>query len=140
MKFEKLREDAILPVRATRYSAGYDFFASEDCTIYAGEVFLVPTHTTLNFGNKTDHYLDIRIRSSMALKHNLILANGCGVVDADYYPNHIGIMLRNIGEEHYPVKKGDKIAQGLILNYSTFADGEEVTTVRDGGFGSTGKK
>ena len=89
-----------------------------------------------------DEELELRSRSSVATKNLLTLANGVGTIDADYVDNednegHIMVALFNISPYNIKIKKGDKIAQGLIHKYIV-ADGDEATAQRTGGFGSTG--
>ena len=89
-----------------------------------------------------DEYLMLCNRSSNP-KKGLILANGVGIVDADYYSNpdndgEIMFPFINIGNDTVEIRKGDKIGQGIFMKYKTtdddMADGE-----RTGGFGSTGE-
>ena len=81
----------------------------------------------------------IHIRSSLALKYGIILANGVGVIDADYN-GHIMLPMLNLGDDDFKVCKGMRIAQGVFQKYLT-VDGDEagVGAIRRGGFGSTGK-
>ena len=78
-------------------------------------------------------------------KRGLILANGIGVIDCDYYGNenndgNIGFMLRNVSDNTIEIKAGDKIGQGIFTTFLTIDDEEEITNKRVGGFGSTDKK
>ena len=79
----------------------------------------------------------LTVRGSQGIKHNVRLCNQVGVVDKDYYNNennegHIFIKLSNEGNEDYVVKKGDKIVQGLFINYLLVDDETEVTEERKG--------
>ena len=92
----------------------------------------------------SDCYLELSVRSSCPLKYWLILANGVGIIDADYYNNddnegHIMIALYNHGDEPVPVEKGMRVAQGIFYSYLT-VDGDEAGrgAKRRGGMGSTG--
>ena len=87
-------------------------------------------------------YLQLSVRSSCPLKNWLILANGVGIIDADYYNNpdnegHIYFQIINLFPEDIVLRKGDKIGQGVFLNYIRTAD-DTVIDQRAGGFGSTG--
>ena len=92
-----------------------------------------------------DEYLQLTNRSSNPLKHFLVLPNGVGIVDSDYYGNpnnegHIYFQLLNFGLGDKEIKKGDRIGQGIFLPFLK-ADGEEDLTQmneRTGGFGSSG--
>lgn len=133
-----------LPMRKTASSAGYDIEAAADCTIPAGETYLVPTGLKAYMG--PNEVLTLHIRSSMAIKHNLMCVNNVGIIDADYYNNednegHILVALWNRSDEDFVIKKGERIAQGIFLQYLT-ADGDEagLGARRQGGFGSTGRR
>ena len=86
-------------------------------------------------------YLELSVRSSCPLKHWLILANGVGVIDADYYNNpdnegHIYFQIINLSPFDILLKKGDIIGQGIIKKYYT-TDDDKAEGLRVGGFGST---
>ena len=148
MKFEEVREGfkayryqpTILPVRSTSKSAGYDFFLKEDVTIWPGEhVF---QYTDVKCELARDEVLLLFIRSSVGINKHLTLANGTGVIDADYYNNsnnngNIGLTLFNYGNEVQTMKKGERIMQGIVVDYKV-SENDISTSVRSGGFGSTG--
>lgn len=130
-----------IPVRKTEFSAGYDLEASEDCYLYPGEIFLVPTGLKCHM--QPGEYLGIHVRSSIAIKKKLILANGVGVIDADYYDNesnegHIMIPLFNADKVPVNITKGQAVAQGVFYNFLT-VDEDVATGKRKGGTGSTDK-
>ena len=88
-----------------------------------------------------DMYLELSVRSSCPLKHWLILANGVGIIDADYYNNpdnegHIYFQLINLSPFDIVLKKGDIIGQGILKKYYT-VDDDTAEGERTGGFGST---
>lgn len=90
------------------------------------------------------YYLQLSVRSSLPLKHWLIMANSIGVIDADYYNNpdnegHIYFQLINLGQYPIIIKKGDCFGQGIILPYNVTNE-DNTTATRVGGFGSTGSK
>ena len=90
-----------------------------------------------------DEYLQLSVRSSCPLKNWLILANGVGIIDADYYNNpnnegHIYFQIINLFPEDIILHKGDKIGQGVFLKYDTTIDDHAIEK-RSGGFGSTSK-
>lgn len=132
-----------LPVRKTAASAGYDFEAGESVTIRPDEQVMVPTGIKAYM--QPDEVLTIHIRSSMAVKHQLVLVNSVGIIDADYYNNpdnegHIYIALWNRGSEPFAIEKGDRIAQGIFSRYLVADDDSAGQGAeRQGGFGSTGK-
>ena len=151
-------EDINLPVRKTNASAGYDFEAAESLIvpsiwkILAEKVFVGEATglkaTLIPTGIKSymldDEYLQLSIRSGTALKTGLILANGVGIIDSDYYNNpdnegHIMFPVHNLGFRDKLIKKGERIGQGLFLKYLK-ADGDTSDGIRTGGFGSTDKE
>lgn len=90
-----------------------------------------------------NQYLELTVRSSTPLNYGLIMANGKGVIDADYYGNeqndgHIFFQLYNLSPVDIVLKKGDVICQGIIHTYDTTSDDNQMEKeVRAGGFGST---
>lgn len=149
-KFEKITgyDEAIIPERQTKNAAGYDFCAYEDTIIpplFENGVFnkpvLVPTGIKACFEN--DEVLVLANRSSNPLKNRLILANGIGVIDSDYYNNegnegHIMFQFINLSTEPITLKKGDRIGQGMFQKFLK-TDDDNVDKERIGGFGSTNK-
>ena len=88
-----------------------------------------------------DFYLELSVRSSCPLKHWLILANGVGIIDADYYNNpdnegHIYFQMINLSPFDIMLHKGDTIGQGILKKYF-ITDNDEAHGERAGGFGST---
>ena len=141
MIFKRLTETAIEPVRSTEESAGLDLHADEDLTIYPNEIRLIKTGISFeNDDGRDDWYIDLRVRSSIALKKKLLLANGAGVIDKSYAGHEIKVMLFNAGEYRQLIVKGERIAQMLILPH-LMGMARGVTLKYDkrvGGFGSTG--
>lgn len=144
--FEKIsiykdRDDIILPIRSTKGSAGYDFFALSDTILESKKITLIKTGIKAYMDD--DEYLMLSIRSSLAMKKNLMLANGQGIVDSSYYSNpsndgEIGFLLINMNDDiSIKISKGDRIGQGIFMKYLITKD-DNTTTNRIGGFGSTG--
>ena len=101
---------------------------------------LVPTGVKAKLDPGT--YLELSVRSSCPLKYWLIMANGVGIIDADYYNNpdnegHIYFQIINLSPVPIQLKKGDCIGQGIIKPYLTTED-DAANGTRKGGFGSTG--
>ena len=131
-----------LPTRSTAASAGYDIAAATNVCLRVGERALVPTGIKAYM--QPDEYLGIHIRSSLAVKQGLYLANSQGIIDADYYNNpdnegHILIALVNGGKKDVVIETGMRIAQGIFCKY-LLADDDTGTKkdARAGGIGSTG--
>jgi dUTP pyrophosphatase len=134
-----------LPVRKTKYSAGYDVEAAEDCIIPSLKKGMKPTliKTGIKAYMADDEVLILANRSSNPGKKGLILANSIGVIDKDYYGNsdndgHIMFAFYNIKDEDVEVKKGDCIGQGIFKKYLV-TDDDNAIGDRLGGFGSTNK-
>lgn len=124
-----------LPTRKTAYSAGYDLAAAENVCVTSGKISLVPTGLKAFF--PADEVLLIYLRSSLAVKYGLILANGVGVIDADYR-GHIILPIVSLNGD-FEIQRGMRIAQGVFQKYLT-VDGDTIGVgeVRRGRFGSTG--
>ncbi|MGC6769043.1 dCTP deaminase/dUTPase family protein [Enterococcus sp. LJL128] len=140
-----------LPARATSGAAGYDFEAAETKIIPSiwqqKDTGTAPKPTLVKTGIKAympqNEYLELVSRSSNPLKRFLLLANGVGVIDSDYYGNennegHIMFQFLNFGYEDVEIRKGERIGQGIFKPF-LLADGDQVETERTGGFGSSGQ-
>ena len=143
-EFERVTgyEDADLPERKTEYAAGYDMKPYESGFVMPGETKLIKTgiKARINY----DEYIQMHLRSSVGIKNNIILANGTGIIDADYYNNsenegHIMIPIRNLGDTPFEYNKNERLAQLIIVPYRITAK-DRTTKKRTGGFGSTGNK
>jgi len=135
-----------LPVRKTKYSAGYDIEAAEDTVIPSFKKGMKPTlvKTGLKAYMEDDETLLLYNRSSNPGKKGLIVANSVGVIDKDYYGNsdndgHIMFAFFNVKDEDIEIKKGDTIGQAMFQKY-LITDDDEAEGKREGGFGSTNKK
>ncbi len=119
-------------------SAGADVSANETVTIYPGKTVLVGTGFKLTEKHELNGFVFMLfIRSSLAFKRGLALANGVGVIDADY-KDEVKVMLTNHGLTPVTINKGERIAQIVpMAYYRGFFDIEGHE--RKGGFGSTGK-
>ena len=134
-----------LPVRKTKYSAGYDIEAAEDTIIPSFKKGMKPTliKTGIKAYMQDDEVLILANRSSNPGKKGLILANSIGVIDKDYYGNedndgHIMFAFFNVKEEDIQIKKGDCIGQAIFQKY-LITDDDKAQGDRMGGFGSTSK-
>lgn len=129
-----------MPSYQTAGSAGFDLASSTDMTIGPGEIKLVPTG--LVFAVPAGHFLGIFARSSTPLKRGLTVANGVGVLDSDYSgpTDELKIQLMNVTDAPVEIKRGDRLAQGVILPFvqAEFEETAASATKDRGGFGSTG--
>jgi len=137
LRVQKLRPDAILPVRGSRDAAGFDLSAVEAATVQAGGKAIIKTGLRIAIPWGT--YARIAPRSGLAAKK--MIHAGAGVVDYDYR-GEVGVVLFNHGTEDFEVAPGDRVAQ-LILEQISMAPCVAVETLDDtargaGGFGSTG--
>lgn len=137
MQFESVLpsvDTSIIPVRATTRAAGYDLFASEDRTIIGGQgSVLVPTGITVKI--PAGCYGRIAARSGLSVREHLAVS--AGVVDEDYYPGHVQVVVFCTKNDHIVnIKKGERIAQ--IIPEMIYQTIPAIGTERKGGFGSTG--
>ena len=134
-----------IPVRKTKYSAGYDMEAAEDVIVPSFKKGDKPTlvKTGLKAYMQDDEMLALYNRSSNPKKKGLILANSVGIIDKDYYENedndgHIMFAFYNVKEEDVTIKKGECIGQAIFQKY-LLTDDDNAEGIREGGFGSTSK-
>ena len=137
-EFRKNSGEIKLPTRATRNSAGYDFYSPVDITIPPHEMVMI--WTDIKASMYWDNVLILNVRSSMG-KQPVMIANTQGWIDSDYYGNpdndgNIGFRLLNLGDTPYEIKAGDRIGQGMFIKYGTIKN-DNTTAERKGGFGST---
>lgn len=134
-----LSDNAMVPTRATAYSACKDLYSPIDETIEPGEQKLIMTDVALAWSG--NYYVQLLSRSGLANKHKISVE--AGVIDKDYRKN-IGVILRNQGTSPFVVNKGDRIAQYTFVKIAGNAEATVVTEFQDlesnrtGGFGSTG--
>lgn len=153
-KISKAYDAITLPRRATKYSAGYDFFSPFlDIPLYAGESVIIPTGIKMEL--MPGCFLALYPRSSYGFKYKMRLDNTVGIIDKDYYnnPNNEGhIMIKICCEKESPkfnfvdlgrpivqIEENSKFAQGIIMPYGITCDDDPCDNERSGGIGSTGK-
>lgn len=129
----------LAPIRATAQSAGLDFKASEEVTIPAHSTAIVKTGVICEIPE--NHVGLLAIRSSMAAKRRFMMANGVGIIDADFR-GEIGVIIYNAAPEAQTIEKYQRIAQMVISPFymGTPVSCEDLseTTRGAGGYGSTG--
>ena len=162
-------DERLLPVRGTTGSAGYDLRCAEDTVLPSLWRLLDKYNTTENIVMNLDNvpqmlkklgikptlvptgvriklpydkYAGVHARSSLPLKHMLIVANDEGIIDSDYYyadnEGHIHVMLLNLAPFDIKIPKYSKIAQLLVKDFHIVVNDQVETEKRTGGFGSTG--
>lgn len=131
-----------LPKRATRGSAGYDFFAPFDFKLAPGETIKIPTGIRAEM--EEDWVLKLYPRSGLGFKYRLQMNNTVGIIDSDYFysdnEGHIFVKITNDSNEGKTVEvaAGTGFVQGIFLEYGITVD-DDADGVRNGGFGSTTK-
>ena len=134
--------DIQLPTRSDSRSAGYDFYTPVDVILLPGERCLVWTDVKAYM--QDNEVLMLYIRSSIGVKKGVVLSNGTGIIDASYYSNpdndgRIGISLYNTSDKEVHLLAGDRIAQGVFMQYLVADDEAVLNEERAGGFGSSGQ-
>ena len=138
----KIYDSIKLPKRATKGSAGYDFFAPVGIVLAPGETMKVPTGIRCEM--EYDWVLKLYPRSGLGFKYRLQLNNTVGIIDADYFysdnEGHIFAKITNDSNEGKTVEipAGTGFIQGIFLEYGITVD-DDATEIRNGGFGSTTK-
>lgn len=129
--------DIIIPIRATKGSAGYDFHMPYDLELKPNVYYTIPTGIRAKFMGGV--FLAIVPKSGLGFKYGMRLANTIGIVDSDYYnsDNEGHIMVKFSVERPLTLHKGDKFCQGIFIPYG-ITSYDNANGVRNGGFGSTG--
>lgn len=137
-------EGLALPAYETALSAGMDLRAAvpedQPITLAPGARCLAPTGLAIAL--PAGYEAQIRPRSGLALKHGITCLNTPGTIDADYR-GEVKIILVNLGQEPFVIKRGERIAQ-MVVAPVTQAAWVKVETLSEtargaGGFGSTGR-
>lgn len=158
----KILDPQCKPSKGSKYSAAIDLRSKEEMIIVPGDTILIPLGVKIDNkempiylqNNLHRHYMQLMLRSS--LSEELIIANGVGVIDLDYpgelmlrvhnpikkaelneTTNSISAYCKGIDVE---IKKGQRVAQVMILEHKSYLFGIETKSKRTGGFGSTGKQ
>ncbi len=139
-------KDIHMPVRKTKYAAGYDVEAAEDTVIPVYTPGIKPTliPTGLKAYCAPDEFIMLVNRSS-GPKKGFLMANSIGIVDHDYYGNegndgHFYFQYFNCSDHEIIVHKGDIIGQVIFQKYLTVDNDVALNNIRTGGFGSTDNK
>ena len=141
-EIKELYDSLMLPKRATKGSAGYDFFSPFDIILKPGETIKIPTGIRAYM--EENYVLKLYPRSGLGFKYRLQLNNTVGIIDSDYYysdnEGHIFAKITNDSNENKTVeiKKGTGFMQGIFVEYGITFD-DDTKSIRNGGFGSTTK-
>ena len=141
MKLRLVRIDKTLPLPEyqTQGAVAFDLYTRVDATILPREKATLPSNLIVEVPE--GYFLMIAARSSLP-KRGLMLSNGIGVLDQDYHgpKDEVGILVYNFTDAPVEVRRGDRLAQALIVP-TLKAEFEEVESIKEesrGGFGSTG--
>ena len=139
LKVKKLNEEAFIPEYKTPGASGFDLAAYYEYIIDGGCTGIVKTG--LAFEIPKGYELQIRPRSGMSAKTKIRIANSPGTIDSDF-TGEVGIIIDNLDKHGYEIKKGDRIAQAVLVPViqAKIEVVEELTQTERGdkGFGSTG--
>lgn len=141
LRVKRLHPDARLPryAHGPAEDAGMDLCAVEEVVLEPGVPFAVPTGLAIEV--PTGYEAQVRPRSGLALKHGITLPNSPGTIDPGYR-GELKVIMLNLGREPFVVRKGDRIAQMIVVRYETIEWEEEELSQSlrgDGGFGSSGR-
>ena len=142
INIEEIYKKIKLPTRATKGSAGYDFFLPTDINLASNQTITIPTGIRVKI--EEGWFLGVFPKSGLGFKYRLQLDNTVGIIDSDYYysdnEGHIFIKMTNDSKQPklLELKQGAPICQGIFIPFGiTYSD--NVNGIRNGGFGSTSK-
>lgn len=139
-EIKEIYDNIKLPKRATKTSAGYDFYSPFYIDIEKGNSVRFPTGIRCEMDD--DVVLLLVPRSGLGFKYGLALENTIGVIDSDYFnaknEGHIGAKIHTNNKE-LTIMQGEAYMQGIFVRYLKTAD-DDTKDIRLGGFGSTDKK
>lgn len=139
---KEIYDNIKLPKRATKHSAGYDFFSPFSFFLLYGKNIKIPTGIKAKIDD--GYVLMEYIRSSVGFKYGVSLSNGTGIIDGDYYnnENNEGQIFIKLSNNDSTIKRalliseGEAFCQGIFLPYGITID-DDADGVRKGGIGST---
>ena len=143
IKIEKVEgcKDLSLPISASKFSSGVDLLSAEatETVLKPGKVKLISTGIKIMIPEGYEG--QIRPRSGLALKHGITVLNTPGTIDSDYR-GIVKVILINLGEKDFNIRRGDRIAQ-LVIQKIFFPNFKIVETLDktkrgEGGFGHSG--
>ena len=135
-------DNIVIPVRKTKYSAGYDICTPIDISLPSGQRRVIPTGIKAVFAPEEMEtwHLQMYVRSSVGIKDGVVLTNGTGVIDPDYYTGQndgdMMLALLNTSDKLVKYKAGDRICQAVFVIHGLTSDDKAVGD-RTGGIGST---
>lgn len=142
LKIKKVRENAVIPIRATVGSAGVDLYACIDkpITVSNGELVKIPTGIAIELPNENVAAF-VFARSGLGINHGIAPSNGVGVIDSDYR-GEICVGLTNHSSEPFVIEPRTRIAQLIVMPVLPLPiiETDELSGTERGenGFGSSG--
>ena len=139
---EKAYDNIKIPVRKTKYSAGYDVCTPVDVVLPSGQRRVIPTGIKAVFSEDEmeSWHLQMYVRSSVGIKDGVVLTNGTGVIDPDYFMGEndgdMMLALLNTSDKLVKYKAGDRICQAVFVLHGLTSD-DNASGDRTGGIGST---
>ena len=138
VQIKLLTDNAVFPTKGSEDAAGYDLYITETTVVRKGCTEILPTGLSIELPE--NHVARIYSRSGFA-KDGLVVANGVGVIDADYR-GEVGVLIHNQGKFNKIIKAGTRVAQ-MIIEELPYVEMIEVKNLGEtdrgsGGFGSTG--
>ena len=121
-------------IKAHATDAGWDLVATHDAIV--GSTGVTKVHTNVYGDIPQGHVGLICPRSGLAAKHGVFVVNAPGIIDSGYTGELI-VLLSKVGQEAFPIRKGDRVAQLVVTPLSMYTPGASSSR-GDGGFGSTG--
>lgn len=135
---KEIYDNLNLPKRATKGSAGYDFYLPISIKLNPDSTITIPTGIKARIDE--GWFLACFPRSSLGFKYKLQFDNTVGIIDSDYYSSdnegHIFIKMTNNSDKLLSLSTGDRFAQGIFLPYGITYD-NNAENIRIGGIGST---
>ena len=144
LKIKKLKDNAVIPKRATSGSAGVDLYAciDEPITVKSGDLVKIPTGIAIELPSENMAAF-VFARSGLGINHGIAPSNAVGVVDSDYR-GEICVGLTNHGTEPFIVEPQTRIAQLIVMPVLPLpileVDDLSDTERGEKGFGSSGVK
>ena len=123
-ELKEMYENLKLPKRATKGSAGYDFYLPHDIIIPPKSSLVIPTFVRCKI--KNNYVLMLFPRSGQGFKYGIRLQNTCGIIDSDYYNSdnegHIMVKLYNPNNDEFELEKGTAFCQGIFVPFGVTVD------------------
>lgn len=132
VKFVRLSSEAVKPTRGSEKAAGFDLYSTQSCWIPSGGQDVISTGLKVCLPDNT--YGRVAALSGLSVHHKIVI--NAGVVDSDY-TGEVKVVMMNLGNNAFLIKKGDRIAQ-LIVERIFLPDWIEVESLEETKRGESG--